>query len=279
VKFFTGFLQVFDNPRPEPAHNAGTMNTRILLVIGSLTLPGLSAPAQTQTQPPLLEVSGSAEVKVAPDEVDLSVAVETRDENLDVAKRQNDDRVAKALDYLKHNGVKDKEVQTDYISIEPVYPPNQNYEAQTKPNYYRVSQGIGIKLTDVSSFDGILTGLITNGVNYVQGIEFRTTALRKYKDQARAMAIQAAKEKAEAMAGALGATVGKPYHITVEDAGGWTSWSRGGGGGYRGGGLMTFNSFQNASVNAGSVAGADGASFAVGQISVSASVNVSFLIQ
>jgi len=125
-----------------------------------------------------------------------------------------------------------------------------------------------------------LTGLITNGVNNVQGIDFRTTELRKYRDQARALAIRAAREKAEAMVGDLGVKVGKPISITVNDAGGWISW---GGGGYRGGGFNTFNGFQNVaqnvSQNAGGGTGADGATFAAGQISVSASVNVSFLIQ
>jgi uncharacterized protein YggE len=276
VKFFTGFLQFFDNPRPEPAHNAVIMNTRILLVIGSLILPGLSATAQWgQPAQPQINVSGSAEIKVAPDEVDLNVSVETRDENLEVAKAQNDERIARALDFLKRSGVKDKDVQTDFISVEPVYPPNQNYLAQTKPAFYRVSKGIGIKLTAVGSFDGLLTGLITNGVNNVQGIDFRTTELRKYKDQARAMAIRAAREKAEAMAGELGVKVGKPYNITVNDAGGWISW---GGRGFGGG----FNGMQNLSQNAVANGGgpeADGATFAVGQISVSASVNVSFVIQ
>jgi uncharacterized protein YggE len=206
--------------------------------------------------------------------VDLNVSVETRDENLEAAKGQNDERVARALDFLKHSGVKDKDVQTDNLSIEPVYPPNQNYLAQTKPAFYRVSKGIGVKLTDVGKFDGVLTGLITNGVNIVQGIDFRTTELRKYKDQARAMAIRAAKEKAEAMAGELGLKVGKPFSITVNDAGGWLSWGGRGFGGYNG----LQNLSQNAAANGG---GADenGATFAAGQISVSASVNVSFLIQ
>ena len=65
----------------------------------------------------------------------------------------------------------------------------------TQPVYYIVRKTIGIKLTNISGFDGVLSGLITNGVNNVQGIDFRTSELRKYRDKARTLAIQAAKEK------------------------------------------------------------------------------------
>lgn len=275
------------------------MSTRLVLAIGILILPVLAIQAQWRSDPPLPEisVSGSAEVKVAPDEVDLNVGVEIRDENLESAKRKNDKSVSDALEFLKHNGVKDKDVQTDYIAIEPEYDPNarsdadidprtglplpfhnHKYQAPTKPDFYVVRRSIGIKVTDVSNFDSILTGLITNGVNSVQGIEFRTTELRKYKDQAREMAIKAAKEKAGAMASALEVKVGKLYYISINDWGGSSSWSRGGWG-YTGGGGGANTYQNNAVVDANSATGVNGATFAVGQISVSAQVNVTFLIQ
>jgi uncharacterized protein YggE len=270
------------------------MNTRILLVIGLLTLPLVSAKAQwvSDRQPPQINVSGSAEVKVAPDEVDLNVGVETRDEHLETAKQKNDEHVSAALEFLNRNGVKGKDVQTDYITIEPIYDPNTSIDSRTglplpgydrnvgftKSVHYLVRKSIGIKLTNVGGFDMILTGLVTNGVNFVQGIQFRTSELRKYKDQARAMAIKAAKEKADAMASELGVKVGKPYSINVNDWGGWSSWSQGAWG-YGGGGGGGANAYQNVSQNAGGESGENGTTFAVGQISISANVNVSFLIQ
>jgi uncharacterized protein YggE len=147
--------------------------------------------------------------------------------------------------------------------------------ALIKPVYYLVRKTIGIRLTNVGGFDGILTGLITNGVNVVQGIDFRTSELRKYKDQARAMAVKAAKEKADAIASELGVKVGKPYNISVNDWGGWSSWSQGGYGGGGGGA----NAYQNVSQNAAGGPAENGSTFAVGQISVSANVNVTFLIR
>ena len=252
-------------------YHSNTMNTRILLTIALTTLPLRFAFSQVLPQVPQISVSGSAEVKVAPDEIHLSVGVETRHENLEEAKRQNDERVSNALSFLKRSGVKDKDVQTDFLGVEPAY---DNEVSRTKPVAYLVQKSIGIRLTKVSTFEAVLTGLLTHGVNYVHGIDFRTSELRKHRDTARAMAIQAAKEKADALASQLGVKRGKVYSISENYWGGWWSWS----GSYwrsRGGGGMQ----QNVAQNAGGASDAAEGALSVGQISVSAIVNVSFLIE
>src|SRR2546422_3147459 len=53
--------------------------------------------SQGPAQPPMISVSGSAEVKVAPDEIYLKVGVETRHDNLEDAKKQNEDRKSTRL--------------------------------------------------------------------------------------------------------------------------------------------------------------------------------------
>ncbi len=247
------------------------MKTQLLLAVTLVTLPLALAFAEPQ-----INVSGSAEVKVAPDEIHLSVGVETRDEKLDVARRQNDERVAGALTFLKNSGLKDKDIQTDCISVEPDYDYNKSH---VQPVAYIVRKSIEVRLTAVTNFEGTLTGLLTNGVNYVHGIDFRTSQLRKYRDQARELAIKAAKEKADDMASALGVKRGKVSSINVND---WSS----GWGGYqnRWGAQWGFNgqvqNVQNPGVLS-DAAGADTAAetFSVGEISVSATVNVSFLIE
>jgi uncharacterized protein YggE len=258
-------------------HTINTMKTRFLFTLAVALLPFTPAFSQVMTPPPQINVSGSAEVKVAPNEIHLSVGVETRDENLDVARRQNDERVSSALVFLKGANIKEKDIQTDFISVVPDYDYNSSH---VKPVAYIVRKSIEIRLTTITNFEGIVTGLLTNGVNYVHGIDFRTSQLRKYRDQARAMAIKAAKEKADAMASELGVKRGKVYTINVNDwSGGW-----GGYGNYWGarwaGAYQSQNSVQNLGALS-DVVGADTAAetFSVGEISVSATVNVSFLIE
>lgn len=241
----------------------------LTIILAALLLPQTFA--QTPAQPPTISVSGSAEVKVAPDEAYLRVGVETRHENLAEAKQQNDDRTARALAFLKASELKGKDVQTDFINVEPVY---DNNVSRTKPLAYVVRKSIEIKLTRIEVFESLFTGLLANGVNNVHGIEFRTSQLRKHRDTARAMAIRAAKEKADALASELGVKRGKVVNINANDWGGWTSPSVGYWGARYGGGMA-----QNAVQSIDNPPETRDSTLSIGQISVSATVNVSFLIE
>ena len=50
-----------------------------------------------QIAPPQLNVTGPAEIKVVPDEIDMQLGVESRHSTLSEAKRENDERVSRAL--------------------------------------------------------------------------------------------------------------------------------------------------------------------------------------
>ena len=121
-----------------------------------------------------------------------------------------------------------------------------------------------------------MTGLLTNGVNFIDNVDFRTTQLRKLRDHARLMAVRAAKEKAKALTDELGVKLGRPYNVNATD----NSVYLGSSSRYLNSSIGANNFVQNVSVSSGGGA-SDNASdaFAVGQISVTATVNVSFLIE
>jgi uncharacterized protein YggE len=118
----------------------------------------------------------------------------------------------------------------------------------------------------------LLTALTEGGATNIHGIEFRTTELRKYRDQARALAVQAAREKATAMAAELDISIGAPTHIR-EDQVGWWSWY-GHSWWATGYGSMSQNVVQNAGPSSVEVEG----SIEPGQISVTARVSATFEI-
>jgi uncharacterized protein YggE len=242
-----------------------------------LFLP-LSLLAQNPPPKPSISVSGSAEIRVPPDEVNLRLGVESRDVKLDVAVSQNDERLKAVLKFLKESGIEARDVQTDYVQIHPQFNPDRRVQ-QLTPEFYLVQRTIGVRLRKVAQFDTVLQGVLKTGANYVHGIEFRTTELRKHRDSARQQAIKAAKEKAIALATELGAKVGKPQNIHEQTFGGSWGWSGsswgGPGGGYGG------NSIQNVSQNAIAVPEAADAdsNLSVGQISVTATVNVTFELE
>lgn len=231
----------------------------------------LSPPALAQTQTRSIEVSGAAEIKVVPDVILLDVGVESRHAQLDQAKRSNDEHVARALAFLKRSGVPDRDVQTDFIGIEPSYHADHSL---TTPQIYIVRKSIGIKLTRIGELESVLTGLLDSGVQYIHGVEFRTSQLRKHRDAARALAVQAAKQKADALAAELGVKRGAVLTVSESYAGGW--WRSGS---RWGGGLGGAQTMQNVVQNGGDGGGDSGDTLSAGQISVSASVGARFAIE
>lgn len=245
----------------------------LALAVGSMGCGGAQLvvpacpPASVQTEAPTIKVTGEAEVRVVPDEVLVTLGVETSGLDLEAVRRDNDALTKKVIAVAQAQGVKTEHIQTEYLNAEPRF--RDSYERREFLGYV-VRRSLVITLKDIAKFEDLLTGELAAGVNYIHGIEFRTTELRKQRDAARALAVKAAKEKAAAMAGELGQKIGEPRTITEEQSSYWSwysSWW-----GSRWGGAMTQNVVQNA---AGS-APAGYETVAPGQIAVTARVSVTF---
>jgi uncharacterized protein YggE len=169
-----------------------------------------------------ITVTGDADVLVAPDEVVLTLGVETWDKKMEQAKSQNDRIVASVMALVSEHGIPSKHIQTDYVSIEPRYR-NGYYEERDFVGYF-VRKNIVVTLRDLDQFESLLTGALDAGANHVHGIEFRTTQLRTHKDKARALATGAAEEKAAALAGELGQRLGEPMYIEEVHSQWWSGY-------------------------------------------------------
>jgi len=137
-----------------------------------------------------ITVSGSAQVKVAPDEVELLLGVETLDASLKKAKNENDTRLKRVLDSLKAQKLDPRFVQTDAIMIEPHYWNDNRNTSQPMPpklTHYTVRRNISITLKEVSKFEAVLSVALESGANYVQDISFKSSDLRKHRDRARSI--------------------------------------------------------------------------------------------
>jgi len=214
-----------------------------------------------QNQGNIVSVSGDAEIKVIPNQVLISVGVETRDRNLAVARMQNDSVVRSVLDAIARFQIDATDVQTDFIQVNIRY----QSSAETVVDHYAVEKSIAITLKDVSKFEGLLSAVLEAGANHIYNVEFMTTDLRKYRDQARALAAKAAIEKANDLAAAAGLkVVGKPMNVS--------SYSYGGGSWY---GRLHMMGNANVAQNVYQT----GDRGALGKISVTASVSMNFRIE
>lgn len=184
-----------------------TLRAAALLV---MLAAAATAFAQDKPEPRLVTVAGEAEVNVAPDEVVFDLTVSTFNKEMRLAKSQTDERVKNLIALAKRYGVADADTQTDYINLTPHY--RGNNEARTLLGY-SVRKDLVITLRDVTRAEGLLSELLAGDVTRINTVSFRSSQMRKHRDQARDLAMKAAREKAAALAGAVGQKIGKAHSI------------------------------------------------------------------
>ena len=230
------------------------------VVLVGLSLSFVATAAQQQREPPLIIVTGEAEVRVVPDEVVFDLTVQTLNRDLRLAKSQTDERLKKTLELTRRYKIVPADVQTDYVKLEPRY--RGGDETRTLVGY-SVRKDLLFTLRDASQAEELLSELIEAGVTRINSISFRSSQLRKHRDQARALAIKAAQEKAAALAAEIGQRIGKAYSIEEDSPAS---------------NFRASNMTQNVVAFDGSESSASEGTLALGQIKVSARVTVRFIL-
>ena len=241
------------------------MSPHYTLISCMALLTAASLSRADNTTPPLVTTTGNSEVKVVPDLADLRFDIELRNTNLKTALAQEAEKMSQLVAALKAAGIGERDLQTSQVTINPVYQQeNGTYAETAKIAFFSVSQTVGCTLRDIQKITAITTRAIDAGANRVSGVTLRTSKLRQYRDQARVMAVKAAKEKALALAGELGSKVGKPHSITEQSSEIPT--------------LLLGNSFAQNVAAAPGDSGSNSA-FEPGTISISATVTVAFVLE
>ena len=238
----------------------------LFIAFAASTLAAQQLPSVDQ---PKITVTGEALVYATPDKVILNFGIETRDAQLLAAKQKNAEIWKKAAAALKETGVPDKDVQTDYLSIEPRY---KDYNQMDGPTGYVTRNMFVVTLSDPAKVETFISQMLEVGVNHVNGVEFQTTQFKQHRESARELALKAAREKAEKMAAVLGCTIGRPTVINETHSGGswyFSSWS---GWGYGRSSGMSQNVIQDTRGSGGE----DPQAMALGKISIRAGVSVTF---
>ena len=97
----------------------------IRAVCGAVTIWASAVMAQNYGgQPnaqPNISVTGEAEIKVIPDNVVITLGIETLDNSMVDAKAENDKLVKSITKAIKKLGVDKSEIHTDYLNVEPKY--------------------------------------------------------------------------------------------------------------------------------------------------------------
>lgn len=253
------------------------MRSRVLVAVLNATImitcPACADNKSTHDARRTIAVSGEALVKVAPDKIVVTFGIETWDAEITAAKTKNNDILRTVIASIKELGIPQKEIQTDHLSLKPMY--KDGYRSENILGYF-VRNTFIVTLTEAAKVEELVTKALQAGVNHIHGVDFQTTDLKKYRNQAREQAVRAAKEKAEKMASVLGQSVGSPILIREGYAGSpWRYYSSWSGWGYGRGEGMSQNVIQSVQNGASEISD----TIALGKLAIRANVNVTFELE
>ena len=218
-----------------------------------------------------VQVSGTAVVNVTPDRVLIQLGIQSNATTPQKVESINSATINKIIRALEAQGIEEKDIVTDWYVIEPIY---DSYNSLYIKGY-RIYNIVAVTLRDISKVNKVIVAALKAGANQVVNVEFYLSDLRKYRDQARELAMKAAKEKARDLASAAGAETGCVMNINENSwpyyNGGWYGQNRD---------LWTQNVMQNAAPASGdSSALTEAGPVDLGQISVRAEVSASFSLK
>ncbi len=162
-------------------------------------------------------VSGEGESVAAPDVAQFTFSVVTEG-GTDVSSLQEENtrKMNQAIQFVKDQEVEDKDIKTQRYSLTPRY---QYYRCEDGPCPppeivgYTVTQTTEVKVRDFEVIGDIVSGVVENGANTVSQLSFVIDDPTEVQNEARAEAIEKAKDKAKAIADAGGFRIGRLLSI------------------------------------------------------------------
>ena len=181
---------------------------------------------------PAFSVSGEGKVVAIPDIAQFTFSVINEGgTNLGQTQERNNETTNAVIEFLKANGIESKDIKTVGYNVSPRYssslcgPIPLYYDIGVEgggagvsspvicpPSQivgYTVSQTVQVKIRNLENVGNILSGVVENGANEASSLTFTVDDRASYENEARAMAIEQAREKAKEIADAGGFRVGK----------------------------------------------------------------------
>ncbi|MEU3430813.1 SIMPL domain-containing protein [Streptomyces gardneri] len=221
--------------RPSTSARASTTARAARLFAATAVLGGLlvgtagpalaAAPERTalrttaqEAAPATVSVTGSGRAAAAPDLAILSVGVEATRKTAKEAMAAQSTAAKALLEVVRKEGIADRDIRTDSLSLSPVY--TQNTQGESKVTGYQAGQSFSVKVRDLDR-----TGQVIGAVNDATGDAGRTNGVvfdvadpSALRVKAREAAFQDAYEKASQHARLSGHRLGRLVSLSEGDS-------------------------------------------------------------
>ena len=161
----------------------------------------------------LVNVSASGRIAVVPDIARISAGVMTEADTTREALNRNKAVMVKLIDGLKAAGIAANDIQTSSLTVSARY--TQGKEGRpSMVSGYTVSNQVRLTVRDLSRLGNILDQTITLGANQTHGIAFEVSNAETLEDDARKLAMENARRRAQVYATAAGAQLGPVLRVS-----------------------------------------------------------------
>lgn len=195
-----------------------TVITRSFRSFVTLLLPLwlVVSPAQAAPEAPHITASGQGELRVAPDVADISIAVSHTDKSVAKARERVEAVTIKVIEAARAHGLSDADIRSSQLTIAPDYAWE---DGRRRLRGQRVERRVQLHLKDLDRYSALLDAVAEAEVSRLHQTSLGFSDRPALEREALVLAVQAARQRAEAMAGAANARLGTVYQI-VENGGG-----------------------------------------------------------
>ena len=191
---------------------------RLLLrvVVAGLAFWIVSTPASAEIPPRTVTVTGTGRVSIKPNLVRSSIGLSVESPTVSGAMRRHRELMGAVLNQLREVGIADRDVLTTSFSFS--FRPPWKKDGEWTKGEYHVSNMVRVLIRDLDSVDAVLEKVVEAGANQIRGLDFDVEDTEEAASQARALAANHARSKAEELAELHGVKLGPV--ISIDELGG-----------------------------------------------------------
>lgn len=184
--------------------------------------PAIAQPNLLQPAPPrLVQVSGSATQRIAPDRITWNLSTLDAHADLKQAKAASDAKLKALLAAARGLGIEDAAMQTGQLGIDQQIKRSEDGSwSSTSPRQFVVRRSLTIETDQLQQFDAFYSAFV-EAADVEIGTHFSNSRQTELRWEIRTQAVQLARRKAEAMAEAAGARLGRLANLSEQASGGW----------------------------------------------------------
>ena len=164
-----------------------------------------------QNVPQQISVSADGRSFAKPDIAQVSFGMNTQGQKTQDVVDKNNEVMNAVITSVKSLGVEDKDIQTTMYSLNPQYDYTQMGRVFKG---YSLDQQIMVKIRNFDKISDILDAAVAKGANTVSDLQFTIDDPIKAQAEARAQAIERAKEKAQTLVAGTGLKIDKIINIS-----------------------------------------------------------------